>query len=131
MQLQSRDQFRAFMRRWAIWLLVAAMVARGVMPAGMMVDVSAIASLPIKICTGLGSKIVWIDARKTADEKHMGAQHDCVLCAAPVQAGGNGFGFGWQPLLFAALAVVFFGWSAGWRRRDAVLALPRGPPVIA
>lgn len=122
------------------WLLVAAMLMRGFMPAGFMPDLGrAAGTFPIKICSSYGIKTILVsaidfatkDQKPRQSEDAMHKHHDCLLCAAPVQATGNATSILLETVLFFATVLAFVCWLGATRHRYEAAAAPRAPPAIS
>jgi len=123
--------------RLVVWLLLAALILRGLMPLGFMLDTAGIqgghlASLPVKICSSFGLKTVWLDQKTNKKpEQQIAQQHDCVLCAAPVTTTGLAPDNFLHKTLFAAIVLTFVAWLGATRHRYNAAAAPRAPPAFS
>ncbi len=108
------------------------------MPVGFMPDLSkAAGSFPITICSAYGIKTVLVSAidfaakgqKPNSSEEAAHKHHDCLLCAAPVQATGDLPSVLLHIVLFFAITLAFISWLGINRRRYDPAASPRGPPL--
>lgn len=125
-----------------ILLLTLSLLLRGMMPAGFMPDISKAANFPLKICSSYGSKTILVpladffaQAKKTGkpipSDDAVHKQHDCVLCAAPVQATGNDNANLLHAVLFYSIVLSFIAWLGATRHRYEAATAPRGPPSFS
>lgn len=117
-------------REALLWLLVIAMVMRAVLPVGFMPAIGQNAKGLITICSGGSFKQVTAvqgsgEQQEPATHK---SNHDCVLCAAPVQSAGPDFVRQIFAVFFAVVALHFIVWLGLNHRRYTAVAIPRAPP---
>lgn len=113
------------------WLLIAAMLVRGLVPVGFMPDMDGIGVMAIRICSSAGLQTIYI---KTSPEEHpvTAAQHNqCALCAAPVLSGAVTQEALATFIGFLILATIAAGWILLTHRRFYVIASPRAPPSVS
>ncbi len=142
--LATENNFMRLLRRSGrvkavLWLLALALLIRGLMPAGFMPNIAKDAAFPITICSAQGAKTILVAAadyltKKTKDtpsDTSLQKQHDCVLCAAPVQAAGSDGLLHPDAVLFFVAILTFITWLGVCRARYEAAAAPRGPPFIS
>ncbi|MBP7252949.1 MAG: hypothetical protein KBA75_05630 [Alphaproteobacteria bacterium] len=125
-----------------IIMLALSLLLRSMMPAGFMPDISKAANFPLKICSSYGSKTILVpladffaQAGKTgkpiSSDDAVHKQHDCVLCAAPVQGTGNDNANLLHAVLFYSIVLSFIAWVGATRHRYEAATAPRGPPSFS
>ncbi len=133
---------RSGVLRFVLLALALSLFLRGFMPAGFMPNLEKAASFPLKICSSYGSKTILVPLTEFFAEKGktgktqptddtMHKQHDCVLCAAPVQATGKDSTNLLHAVLFYSIALSFIAWLGATRHRYEAATAPRGPPSIS
>ncbi len=115
-------------REMMLWLLVMAMVMRAVLPVGFMPVIGQDASGFITICSSGSFKQIPATDADGQQPATLMPSHDCVLCAAPVQAAGSDFISQILAVFFAALALHFIIWFGLKHRHYNASAAPRAPP---
>lgn len=125
-----------------ILILALSLLLRGMMPAGFMPDIGKTASFTLKICSSYGTKTILVPladyfsqtgktGQQTPSDDTAHKQHDCVLCAAPVQATGNDNANLLHAVIFYSIVISFIAWLGATRHRYEAAAAPRGPPALS
>lgn len=104
-----------------LWVLVLALLVRGVIPVGMMPDMNKAAAFSLKICSSIGLKTILVNVdlsqKQSSDTEKAMPKHDCVLCTAPIQADGATPDILLHRVLFLSIMAAFIAWLGAARHR--------------